>query len=64
MDPRTLLDLALSPEKPGLLPNTVKFAQDAMKRVPRRIKMLADELMSQHRETPFPWMPGRGGEGG
>ncbi len=70
MDPRTPLELALLLDKPGLLPNPgllpskAKFAQDAMKRAPRRIKMLADELVSQHRDIPFRRMPDHGGEGG
>jgi hypothetical protein len=70
MDPRTPLELALFLDKPGLLPNPgllpskAKFVQDAMKRAPRRIKMLADELVSQHRDIPFRRMPDHGGEGG
>tara|TARA_Y100001934_G_scaffold277862_1_gene377708 strand:+ start:253 stop:591 length:339 start_codon:yes stop_codon:yes gene_type:complete len=56
--------LALAAEKPGLLPNEAKFAQDAMKRASSRIKLLAEDLMYQHRESRFPWMPDLGGEGG
>jgi len=35
-----------------------------MKRVSSRIKLLAEDLMYQHRESDFPWMPDLGGEGG
>ena len=56
--------LALAAEKPGLLPNEAKFVQDAMKRASPRIKLLAEDLLYQHRERPFPWMPDLGGEGG
>ncbi|GEM_PF-2578028 len=56
--------LASASEKPGLLPNEAKFSQDAMKRVSSRIKLLAEDLMYQHRESDFPWMPDLGGEGG
>lgn len=56
--------LAIAAEKPGLLPNEAKFAQDAMKRASPRIKLLAEDMLYQHRESRFPWMPDLGGEGG
>lgn len=56
--------LALAAEKLGLLPNEAQFAKDAMARASRRIKLLAEDLMYQHRESEFPWMPDAGGEGG
>jgi hypothetical protein len=56
--------LALAADKPGLQPAETAFVKEAMRRAERRIKMFAEDLVYRHRQSPFPWMPDSGGEGG